>query len=138
MRMWRNAARVAVAASLIGASIAATGAPTAAAAGASLKIEMRTRESCVWMVTGSSSSYLPGGRVEARLWGDDPVYDDFVAGPISLRYDGRYFYGWSGINCWALGEDWDGVDELYAGVRVYDSSGRQRETLTTGVVSGNW
>ena len=137
MEIGRRARRVALAASLIAAGVTAVGASTAAAA-ASLKIENRGNGDCAWIVTGASSSSWPGGRVEARLWGDDPYYDDYLGGPLSLRYDGRSSYGWTGIPCSVLNEDIDGTDELYAGVRVYDSSGRQRETTTTEVLSGNW
>jgi hypothetical protein len=68
-------------------------------------------------------------RVEMRLWGEDEWSDDLLVGPISQSYDfgGAYTIDFC-VNKSTLDEDW-GRDELYAGVRVYNSAGRQIESV---------
>jgi hypothetical protein len=69
------------------------------------------------------SGWWPPTRIEVRLWGDDSSYDDLLVGPFSRWYDwwGNDTYSIDFcVNQSTLDEDWDGRDELYAGVRFYD------------------
>ena len=70
-----------------------------------------------------ASGWWPPTRIEVRLWGDDEWYDDLLVGPFSSWYDqyGNDYYSIDFcVNQSTLDEDWDGRDELYAGVRFYD------------------
>ena len=68
-------------------------------------------------------------RVEVRLWGEDTWSDDLLSGPHRQAYDFGGFYSVDFcVNRSTLDEDW-GRDELYAGVRVYNSVGRQVESV---------
>ena len=81
-------------------------------------------------VTGETG-WFPPNRVEVRLWGDDQWYDDMLVGPVRHTHDwwgaSTYWVDFC-VNQSTLDEDWDGRDELYAGVRVYD--------LATGIQKG--
>jgi hypothetical protein len=144
MKIRRNAALVAIA--LIAASIAAAGPANAAAASGSLKLTKRDYgtwdspwSTCNWTVTGVSSRYQPGGRVDVRLYGQDTWFHDLLAGPVAVRnYDGRNFYDWYGIDCSRLNEDPYDWDEIYAHIRVYNSAGTKVEEFKTNLVSLTW
>jgi hypothetical protein len=123
---------------ILAAAVAAlaVGPATAGAATATLSIPYR---GCVdgtgrnydytVRVQGSTRYYDGNHRVEVRLWGDDTWYDDFLAGPFVRYYGFGNFYSIDMCaNASTLDEDW-GEDEVYAGVRVYDSSGRQTESV---------
>jgi hypothetical protein len=65
-------------------------------------------------------------RVIFRVWGDDPVSDDFITGPHPLstaaESQGLTFRGFTGLPCSKLDEDGGTFDtegdEIYAGVRL--------------------
>ena len=129
-------ARFALVASLVGACVAATGAASASAATATLSIAYA---GCVnsyvqhfdytMRLRGTTADYQ-SMRVEARLWGEDPVSDDLIGGPYvqSYPYGGSYLLDFC-INRSTLDEDW-GRDELYAGVRVFNAAtGKQMEVV---------
>ena len=127
MKVRRTAALLATATSLLAAGIGTGGVASAAAATATLSIPYTGCQGSngTWYdytlrVQGTTGYHPNGIRVEVRLWGSDPSYDDALAGPYSNSYD------WSGgysidfcANRSTLDEDW-GQDEIYAGVRVYD------------------
>ena len=127
MRITPRLARSAAVAALAAAALVVPGAATAAAATATLTIPYTGCQGgdgrwydYVMRVQGTTGYHPDGMRVEARLWGDDEWYDDFLSGP-HVQY-----YAWSGhysidfcVNKSTLNEDW-GQDELYAGVRIYD------------------
>jgi len=78
-------------------------------------------------------------RIEVRLWGDDPSYDDLLAGPYTTAW-------WNGseasiefaVSGDTLDEDW-GTDEIYAGIRVIDkATGKTLEGIETFRVNGNY
>ena len=134
MHVRKSLARCALVMALIGACVAGTGAASASAATATLSIAytgctnaygqqfdytMRVRG------TTTTSARM---RVEVRLWGEDEWSDDFLGGPYVQSYDfgGFYLIDFC-INKSTLDEDW-GRDELYAGVRIYNSAGRQIES----------
>jgi hypothetical protein len=84
-----------------------------------------------------------GHKVVYRLWGDDPVSDDFLWGPVDTELVstplGLQFTGLGlTLNRSFLNEDNDLPDyrdEIYAGVRLVDSRGatvRSRETNRVG------
>jgi hypothetical protein len=74
-----------------------------------------------------------GFKFVVRLWGDDPVSDDLIRGPVELepRLVGTTLYfRWPlpGLSRRTLDEDpapFD-ADEIYAGVRLIDSGGNTR------------
>jgi hypothetical protein len=146
MKIRRTAVLVALAA-FIAASIAAAGPANAAAASGSLKLTKREYGTfgnysppvCNWTITGVSSVYRPGGRVTARLYGQDTWYDDVLTGRVEVRnYDGRNFYDWYGISCSTLNEDPYDWDEIYATIQVYNSAGTKVEEFKTNLVSLTW
>ena len=79
-----------------------------------------------------------GARVEYRVWGDDPLSDDFLAGPyFSQSFFGNFYTGIC-INRSTLNEDW-GQDEIYVGVRVYNpTTGQLIEKIETNRITGNF
>ena len=79
-------------------------------------------------------------RVEVRLWGEDEWYDDLLVGPISSPTTSAACYSIDFCaNASTLDEDWEGRDELYAGVRVYDrATGRQIETVESNRFYGRF
>jgi hypothetical protein len=73
--------------------------------------------------------------IQIRIWGEDPVSDDLVAGPytlfgpasaeISAVPTGLRFDKSANVHTDKLDEDNEGgVDEIYAGVRLLDPAGR--------------
>jgi hypothetical protein len=92
------------------------------------------------VVNGSASTWNPfGGHVEVRLWGDDQWNDDLLKGPERAGYfDGLSFSHEWWVTDDELDEDWDGTDEIYAGVRIFDEHGNRRETAETNRVRGSW
>jgi len=74
--------------------------------------------------------------VEYRLWGDDPYYDDFLAGPYLSQSFFGWFYTAICVNASTLNEDW-GRDESYVGVRVYNAAtGQQVDKVETNRITG--
>ena len=138
----KNAALLAVATSFIVAGLGAGGVASASAADATLTIQRLQDENGITYnevtVNGTASRWFPGGRVAVRLWGDDEWYDDLIDGPSWAWFDGQTFTltFWP-LDC-ELDEDWDGTDEIYAGVRVYDGANRERETAETNRVEASW
>jgi hypothetical protein len=138
----RTVALFAMATSLIAAGLAGGGAATAAAATAKLTITP-TGYNNQYSVTvgGDVSGYYPSGvDVAVRLWGEDEWYDDLLAGPfVNYGFPGSGFGREFLVSGRTLNEDWEGRDEIYAGVRVYDRrNGRQVETAETKRVYGYW
>jgi hypothetical protein len=93
-----------------------------------------------------------GYRVQVRIWGDDPVYDDLLRGPVTAEIypasDGPAFTE-GGIGFLAeipvsngvLDEDdsiFDDRDEIYAGVRLLDPSGNTIRSGETRRLYGRW
>jgi hypothetical protein len=87
-----------------------------------------------------------GHRIVMRLWGDDPVSDDFLYGPQTFSFDvnpccattwttfkwGRW------INSRELDDDnWPDGDEVYAGIRLVDSRGRTIRSVESNRVKLN-
>ncbi|MFS2295182.1 MAG: hypothetical protein FWJ90_21200 [Actinomadura sp.] len=115
----------ALAASLL---VAGVGAAPAAAGTATLSIPYRNCEGgdgrhydYLVRVTGQIRiTQEDKKRIEVRLWGDDPGYDDLLGGPYQQIIDGGepYFSTDVCMNASTLNEDIGG-DEIYAGVRVY-------------------
>jgi hypothetical protein len=126
---------LAAVAALTAAVLAGPGAARASAATAALSIPYSgcvnsygTHFDYTMRVQGTTANYY-GMRVDVRLWGDDEWYDDFLGGPFVQSYTFGGFYSVDFcMNKSTLNEDW-GQDEIYAGVRVFDGSGRQRETV---------
>src|SRR4051812_14294286 len=123
---------------LLAATVAALVVPTATASAATATLSIPYR-GCVdaygrnydytLRVQGTTRYYDASHRVEVRLWGDDTWSDDFLAGPFVHYYGFGNFYSIDMCaNSSTLNEDW-GEDEVYAGVRVYDSSGHQTEAV---------
>jgi hypothetical protein len=92
-----------------------------------------------------------GHKVLVRLWGDDPVSDDLLRGPISLpNPNGRLSVTLQGlvfdlnqnISVHTLNEDtllgpFD-LDEIYAGVRLVNSGGTTIRAAETNRVKGTF
>jgi hypothetical protein len=92
------------------------------------------------MVVSGQMGWWPPKRIEVRLWGDDEWSDDLRVGPLSYTYD-LYGADWYWVSFCAdrgnLNEDWDGRDELYAGVRIYDlATGYQKEKVESNRLYG--
>jgi hypothetical protein len=92
-----------------------------------------------------------GYRFQIRVWGDDPVSDDLLLGPITPRmlhmWDGSFNAGGLGyvldapIANRVLDEDdsiFDERDEIYAGIRLLDPSGNTIRSIETKRISGYW
>jgi hypothetical protein len=93
-----------------------------------------------------------GVRVQWRLWGDDPVFDDFLFGPdpasiasspgalgLSSTTQGLAFKGARVTTGGTLDEDdsfFDHHDELYGAVRLLNSSGGLMRCGKSNVVGG--
>ncbi|MGW4465121.1 hypothetical protein [Micromonospora sp. NPDC004704] len=85
----------------------------------------------VLRVQGTTRYYPDGMRVDVRLWGDDEWSDDLLGGPYSSYSESSGSFSTAVcMNSSTLNED-IGQDEIYAGVRVYDHAGVQRETAET-------
>ena len=90
-------------------------------------------------VQGTTGFYPYGMRVAVRLWGEDEWYDDLLGGPFVETFPGGWYSISFCMNRSTLNEDWEGRDELYAGVRVYDlATGSQKETVETNRLYGYW
>jgi hypothetical protein len=139
----RRAALLAMATSFTLAGLGAGGVASAPAADATLSIQRFQDEYGTYnyvTVQGTVSAWYGwNSRVVVRLWGDDRWSDDLLDGPANADYfDGWYFVRSFWVSDSTLDEDWDGQDEIYAGIRVYDSAGRQRETAETNRVYDHW
>lgn len=82
-------------------------------------------------VSGTTArSYYDRWMVEFRVWGDDDWSDDLLGGPYRTYYEGlgqgSYSVGVC-MNSSTLNED-VGLDDIYAGVRIYNASGVNTET----------
>jgi len=95
-----------------------------------------------------------GHKVAVRVWGEDPIYDDLLIGPYVLRWragtgyseyiaatpEGLKFHLMDRV--WAIALDEDSVgdpagrDELYAGVRLVNSTGRTVRSGESNRVGG--
>jgi hypothetical protein len=148
MRLRKAALLAGLAAMSVTAGMGAGGVATAAAASVYLEETQRFTWNLedyhlITIHTEASRPY-PGGRVEIRLWGDDPSSDDL------LRYfvvssDHQYFvFKFNQLDNGLLNEDWGpspwpgdgGRDELYVGVRWFDSNGRQIEIAESNRITG--
>jgi hypothetical protein len=138
----RKAALLAVAMSFIVAVLGTGGVASASTPDPSLRIQRYQDEYGTYnllTVQGTVPWYGWGSRVVVRLWGDDSSYDDLLDGPANADYfDGFNFTRSFWIGDSTLDEDWDGQDEIYAGIRMYDSSGTQRKAAETNRVYGHW
>jgi hypothetical protein len=95
-----------------------------------------------------------GFKVQWRLWGDDPVFDDFLFGPdpasiasspgalgLSITTQGLAFKGSRVTTGGTLDEDdsfFDDHDELYGAVRLLNASGGVVRCGKSNVVGGNF
>ena len=129
-----GASAVSVSLIVVAALALSVGAGTAsAAATATLKIYSgcvtsdgsQDRQWDYTLVVQGTTSYQGEAREEIRLWGDDPSYDDLLAGPYTHRSSGGYFYFAFCVNTGTLNEDW-GRDEIYAGIRVFSTATNQQ------------
>jgi hypothetical protein len=84
-----------------------------------------------------------GYRVNWKLWGSDPVWDDFLFGPdpasIIATSQGLEYHGVRVTTGGMLDEDdsWtDEHDELYAGVRLVKPNGSTVKSTTSNEVGG--
>jgi hypothetical protein len=136
MKLGTRFSILAAVAALTAAVLAGPGVARASAATATLSIPYSgcvnsygTHFDYTMRVQGTMGNY-GASRVEVRLWGDDEWSDDFLGGPFvqSYPWGGGYYFVEFCMNKSTLNEDW-GQDEIYAGVRVFDGSGRQRETV---------
>ena len=80
----------------------------------------------------------PGQAFYADLIGDDPSYDNALT-PIPLTYETFGDEGLSAefdgfVSGSTLNEDWEGRDEVYARVRLFDTRYNSPRTFTTGNV----
>jgi hypothetical protein len=87
------------------------------------------------------SVYYSGYRIEYRLWGDDPIWDNLLFGPSGVSYyeaaDGLHFYKSIQLKGKYLNEDWGG-DEVYAGVRLLNSTGSTIQSAQSNTVYGDF
>jgi hypothetical protein len=88
-----------------------------------------------------AGTYPSGLRIVWRVWGDDPHYDDFRAGPYT---DIRQLPS-TGLNttvglCANGNSTFDediGQDEIYFGIRIFDlATGAQREVVESNRIVG--
>ena len=138
-------------------------APAGAASGwpATLEIERVSQDrSCVHtsmlipMNLYDAQGYLNNGAYGSiELWGDDPVYDDYLHGSgyftdtidnsggiasLDANVDGIVVYWSECMPNWRLNEDWGG-DELYATITVIDGGGGAlADYEETNRVNGSW
>jgi hypothetical protein len=100
---------------------------------------------------------LTNHKVAIRLWGEDPVSDDLLSGPVYVspalpdkppNPRCGYFYRDGGFlkirGCVGkpktflnLNEDW-GEDEIYAGVRVLNPAGATLRSAETNRITGSY
>lgn len=86
--------------------------------------------------------YSLGYRAVFRLWGDDPIWDNLLwdtsyMANYDAEPDGLYFSGVIVVPSSRLNEDWGG-DEVYAGVRLINSSGSTIRSAQSNTVNGNF
>jgi opacity protein-like surface antigen len=102
----------------------------------------------VWvpMLRVDAEGYLwNGAYIFVELWGDDPVYDDFLAGEYFTRTTPGLTVADDGIHvnlrlpaeCALLNEDSPGGDELYVYASFHDADGG-RIGARSNVVSGSY
>ena len=79
-----------------------------------------------------------GYRIQMRLWGDDPWFDDLLIGPYYPEFgpaatpNGLEFHRvMIGINDRRLNEDPEGFDELYVGARLVNAAGQTIRSTET-------
>lgn len=136
----RILARVALSAALLCASIAGAGASTASAATAKLTITPTGYANQCYVTVGGnvSGSYPRGFTSVVRIWGDDPVWNDLLIGPLSNSWP-SYHNGFGReltVPCSTFNEDWEGRDEIFASVQIYDATGRQTESASSANLYG--
>lgn len=91
----------------------------------------------------TEQTYLNGFRVVWRVWGDDPSYDDLLAGPYTDTYRGdrgpsQVIVGLCSNKDSTFDED-IGRDEIYFGIRIFDlATGAQREVVESNRILGNF
>jgi hypothetical protein len=98
----------------------------------------------VSMTPADAQKLVDGGyRVRWRLWGSDPVSDDFLFGPdpasISVTPQGLAYRGWRGAAHDLLNEDdslFDDHDELIAGVDLVAPDGTVVRSAQSNEVGG--
>jgi hypothetical protein len=87
-----------------------------------------------------------GHRILMRLWGDDPVSDDLLQRPYLFGFDVKpccaatwTTFKWARwVNSRVLDEDhYPDRDEIYAGIRLVDSSGRTIRSVESNRVKLN-
>ncbi|MEU1689289.1 hypothetical protein [Micromonospora sp. NPDC005707] len=136
----RRTLTVLTAATVVAAGAVAGTAAPALAVTAKLEIflQCQTNDGRYWdytvQVSGATSRwYYDKYSVEVRIWGDDEWSDDLLGGPYRTLYDnssggGPGYYTFAVcMNSSTLNED-VGLDDIYAGVRVYNASGVNSET----------
>ncbi len=137
----KSLARVATVMSLMAVGVAGAGAATASAATAELTITptgLGFNQYDV-SVVGTVRNVPTGSYVEIRLWDDDDFSDDFIVGPMRGEIIARRFFAHEfRVYGNQLDRDccspFDGEEEIYAGVRVYDPSGRQIDQVESNRV----
>ena len=86
-----------------------------------------------------SGTYGYGGHIIVRIWGDDSFSDDLLLGPVRWDFGpfaSRVFVDLC-VNSSTLDED-IGEDEVYAGVRVFNSNGVQTEVVESNRLEDNF
>ena len=83
-----------------------------------------------------------------RLWGEDPISDDLLAGPLTtttstfagvgLRFRGSVVLTGSELNEDAAHAPFDEIDDLYAGVRLVNSRGQTVKSVESNRVRGRF
>lgn len=136
----RKSTKLATAGAILAAGLAGGG--VASAATATLTITPTEENNGHWYVSVSGTTsgvYSSGFSAVFRLWGEDFYTDDLRAGPDTSTFwpfETSFGYTWR-VGSGELNEDWEGRDELYAGVRIF-ANGRQQEKAETNRVYGNW
>jgi hypothetical protein len=93
-----------------------------------------------------------GYRIQIRVWGDDPVYDDLLVGPVTpemypgvngpdATYGGLGFRADIPVSNSVLDEDdsiFDERDEVYASIRLLDPNGKTIKSGETKRITRYW
>ena len=89
-----------------------------------------------------------GHDVVWRLWGEDPVADDLLAGPlpatvttfagVGLRFTGSVVLTGAELNEDAAHAPFDEIDDLYAGVRLVNSRSQTVRSVESNRVRGRF
>jgi hypothetical protein len=93
-----------------------------------------------------------GYRIQIRVWGDDPVYDDLLVGPVTpemypavngpdATYGGLGFRADIPVSNNVLDEDdsfFDERDEVYASIRLLDPNGHTIKSGETKRITRYW